>query len=165
VHKFVDGNVSELMRYENNPGLEQNMVHTKEGDLFVLDDELNLDQEVLKKIELHPIYTPGHMSDHLCFLMKETKLDKVGTSVDKYSLFTGDHIVGASSTYFTDYPQYFESLIKTQKLINEYDVEYLYVAHSITLYSKDVALNAAAKNQQYISRRVKRDRFLESLAL
>ena len=73
--------------------------------------------------------------------------------------------MGASSTYFTDYPQYFESLIKTQKLINEYDVEYLYVAHSITLYSKDVALNAAAKNQQYISRRVKRDRFLESLAL
>ena len=113
VHKFIDRNASEIMRYENNPGLENNMVHTKEGDVFVLEDELNIGREVIKKIELHPINTPGHMSDHLCFLMKELRQKSDGTAEEKHSLFTGDHIVGASSTYFTDYPQYFDSLVKT----------------------------------------------------
>ena len=71
VHKFMDGNQSEVMRYENNPGLEQNMIHTEEGHSFILDEKIG---DTIK-VEVLPINTPGHMSDHLCFLMKETRIN------------------------------------------------------------------------------------------
>lgn len=41
----------------------------------------------------------------------------------------------------------------------------MFVAHSLTLLPKDTALPAAAKNQSYITRRVRRDRFLEAKAM
>ena len=104
------------------------------------------------------------MSDHLCFLFKEETI-KNDSKSEKYSIFTGDHIVGATSTYFEDYPDYFESLLKTQKIISENEIEHMYVAHSMTLRNKDIGVPAAAKNQQYITRRRNRDRFLEANAL
>jgi glyoxylase-like metal-dependent hydrolase (beta-lactamase superfamily II) len=78
------------------------LFHIEEGDKFILDK----------------INTPGHLPDHLCFLIEETN--------KKTILSTGDHIIGADSvriknilqlinyeqTYFTDYPQYIESLKK-----------------------------------------------------
>jgi glyoxylase-like metal-dependent hydrolase (beta-lactamase superfamily II) len=85
VYKFLDGNIVEKKRLNLMPKL--NINHTKEGDCFIVDD-----------MELCPIETPGHLSDHLCFLLKNG---------EEYNIFTGDHIIGADSTYFTDYPKYF----------------------------------------------------------
>jgi glyoxylase-like metal-dependent hydrolase (beta-lactamase superfamily II) len=46
----------------------------------------------IEKLLIQPIHTPGHLSDHLCFLVTDEE--------GKKSIFTGDHIVGASSTFF-----------------------------------------------------------------
>lgn len=144
VYKRIDGNNCELSRLETNPALKDSLVHTEEGDVFNLDG-----------ISFIPVNTPGHLSDHLCFLMNEN---------DKFSLFTGDHIIGASSTFFMDYPEYFKSLKKTQKIIYEKNIEKLYGAHTVSLYYNDVALDAKKKVDEYIDRRSKKDRELEKLA-
>ena len=99
------------------------MRHCEEGDSFKIEN-----------VSLLPIQTPGHMSDHLCFVVKEDG--------QKPHIFSGDHIVGATSTYFTDYPEYYDSLVKTQKLIEDQDIDQMFVAHSMSLYKKDVSLNA-----------------------
>jgi len=90
VMKRIDGNVSELSRLENNPGLDENLFHTEEGCKYEIENENDG-----KVIDFYPINTPGHLSDHLIYLMK---------SNDKWSLFSGDSIVGANSTFFMDYP-------------------------------------------------------------
>jgi len=144
VYKRIDGNTCEISRLETNPGLKDHLCHTEEGERFELDG-----------IEFTPINTPGHLSDHLCFLMKEG---------DKYSLFTGDHIIGASSTFFMDYPNYFKSLVKTKEIIYEKNIEKLYGAHTVSLYLSDVAIDARKKVDEYIDRRSKKDRELERLA-
>ena len=82
----------------------------------VLDDESK--QEV--QINIHPIETPGHLSDHLCFLYEE-KISDQKESV--YHIFSGDSIIGGKSTYFEDYPKYYNSLLKTQKIIKDYNVK------------------------------------------
>jgi len=94
VFKRIDGNFSEKMRFKNNPILKTCLFNIKDSDTFHIDG-----------ITISPVHTPGHLSDHLCYLIKEP----CGTQ----SLFTGDHIIGANSTYFDDYPSYFESLVKT----------------------------------------------------
>jgi glyoxylase-like metal-dependent hydrolase (beta-lactamase superfamily II) len=144
VYKRIDGNTCEISRLETNPGLKEHLCHTEEGETFELDG-----------ISLTPVNTPGHLSDHLCFLMNEG---------GKYSLFTGDHIIGASSTFFMDYPQYFKSLVKTKNIIYEKNIEKLYGAHTVSLYHKDVAIDAKKKVDEYIDRRSKKDRELEKLA-
>ena len=101
------------------------------------------------------INTPGHLSDHICLLMNEG---------NKYTIFTGDHIIGAPSTFFMDYPAYWASLLKTKKLIYEHDIEYLFGAHTVSLYPKDIAMPAKQKVDEYIERRSKKDQQLEALA-
>lgn len=104
VYKLIDGCPTEKSRLRTNPELKNYLYHTKEGDQFDLEDG----------ISLLPIDTPGHTSDHLCFLMKE----RIGKSKHfKFSIFTGDHIIGAKSTFFMDYPSYFNSLLKTRDII------------------------------------------------
>ena len=60
VHKYIDHNIFEENRCDGNPGLRENLRHCQEGEDFKLD-----------KVSLLPIQTPGHMSDHLCFVVKE----------------------------------------------------------------------------------------------
>ena len=129
VYKLIDGCPTEQSRLRSNPDLVNNLFHTKEGDSF----------ELSPSITLFPIETPGHLSDHLCFLMKERQGK---TKFFRYSIFTGDHIIGAKSTFFMDYPAYFESLLKTKDVIEKFKVKTLYGAHSVSLYPKDVALDA-----------------------
>lgn len=110
------------------------------------------------KIVIKPIETPGHLSDHLCFLYEE-KLASKKTST--YHMFTGDSIIGGKSTYFEDYVQYFNSLLKTRKIVQDLNFQKFFVAHSNTLYTKDIVFDATAKVQEYISRRERKDKALE----
>ena len=66
VYKRIDKNDSEIERLETSPELIHSLFHTEEGDIFTLD-------EPDCKITIAPIDTPGHLSDHLCFLMKESR--------------------------------------------------------------------------------------------
>ena len=82
----------------------------------------------------------------------------------KWSLFTGDSIIGANSTFFMDYPEYFKSLLKTKDLIIKHEIETLYVAHSLTLKTESIAIPALKKVNDYIDRRASRDKSLEKIA-
>jgi len=66
-------------RMEEHPELVDFLRNTREGDVFSIEGGLTL----------LPIETPGHIDDHLCFMLKEPGQETV--------LFTGDHIIGADS--------------------------------------------------------------------
>jgi len=84
-----------------------------------------------EKISLKPIETPGHWDDHLCFLLEQPGQETI--------LFTGDHIIGASSTFFSDYPRYIQSLEKVQRMTN---VKKFLMAHSMSFEMEDVLVDA-----------------------
>ena len=69
-------------------------VHVKDGDVIAGDG-----------FTVECVYTPGHTSNHMCFALKEEK-----------ALFTGDHVMGWSTTVVTppdgDMAQYMASLRK-----------------------------------------------------
>jgi len=63
----------------------------------------------LGKVRLRALYTPGHASDHLCFLQEEDR-----------AVFTGDLVLGKGSTMITypdgDMAAYFRSLDRLLEL-------------------------------------------------
>ena len=79
-------------------------------------------------------------------------------------MFTGDSIIGGKSTFFEDYVEYFGTLLKTKKLVHDLNVQKFFVAHSNSLYPKDIVLDAKAKVQSYIDRRTRKDKQLENIA-
>ncbi|MBN9592520.1 MAG: MBL fold metallo-hydrolase, partial [Alphaproteobacteria bacterium] len=86
------------------------------------------------------VYTPGHTSNHMCFALKEEK-----------ALFTGDHIMGWSTTVVTppdgDMAQYMASV---KKLIAR-DDEILYPTHGAPVTDPKPFLKA------YLEHRVDRE--------
>ena len=92
-------------------------------------------------LTLVPIHTPGHASDHLCYFVPETK-----------SLFTGDLVLGGSTTVIPDEDgdlvQYMDSLRRILRL----DVAIIYPAHG------PVIENAKALIKEYIEHRLERER-------
>mmetsp|Transcript_24502 Transcript_24502/g.38003 ORF Transcript_24502/g.38003 Transcript_24502/m.38003 type:complete len:136 (-) Transcript_24502:247-654(-) len=112
-------------------------------------------------ISIFPVNTPGHTSDHLCFLMKEVPQ----SGKPQFQIFTGDHIIGASSTFFMDYVTYYQSLLKVGMIVSDFNVDKLFGAHSVTLYEQDVALDAKTKVDAYISSRKVKDKQIEQSAM
>jgi glyoxylase-like metal-dependent hydrolase (beta-lactamase superfamily II) len=86
------------------------------------------------------VYTPGHTSNHMCFALKEEK-----------ALFTGDHIMGWSTTVVTppdgDMAQYMASV---KKLIAR-DDEILYPTHGAPVRDPKPFLRA------YLEHRIARE--------
>lgn len=151
IYKKVDGNRYEAKRLKNKM-IAEHLHDLREGQSFTLGEGSD-------SVQILPIETPGHLSDHLCFELVENVNGQLHRS-----MFTGDHIIGGDSTYFEDYPAYFESLLKTKKLVENDDVEALYPAHSVSLHVEDIRLPALKKVSDYIARRVKKDRKLEQIA-
>src|SRR5574341_1405050 len=95
----------------------------------------------------HPVHTPGHASDHLCYYLIEEK-----------ALFTGDVVLGGSTSVIPsddgDLADYMNSLRRLRQL----DVRRIYPAHG------PVIEDAPAKIQEFIDHRMMRERqILESL--
>lgn len=67
-------------------------------------------------LTLKSIFSPGHAVDHICFYLEEEN-----------SLFTGDNILGGSSSVVEDLAVYLESLKIMKNLSNEETI--LYPAH------------------------------------
>ena len=159
IYKFIDGNDPELERFEENQDVKEHLRHINEQSSFEMTGKLGKSSKDYK-ITIKPIETPGHLSDHLCFLYTE----QLGTAPPLHHIFTGDSIIGGKSTFFTNYVDYFNSLIKTQKLINDLKIQKLFVAHSLSLYPKDIVFSAPVKVKQYIDRRMKKDKKLEEIS-
>jgi len=77
------------------------------GDMAFVPDVLVKDGDVIegKGFTFECVYTPGHTSNHMCYALKEEK-----------ALFTGDHVMGWSTTVVTppdgDMADYMASLRK-----------------------------------------------------
>ena len=84
---------------------------------------------------LTAVHTPGHTSDHLCFLLG-------------HSLFTGDHIMGGSTVIIEDAAAYMASLERVQAL----DPAHLYPGHGPELP------DAREVVESYIAHRIERER-------
>ncbi len=139
-HKDHLGGVKDLLaQYPGTPVAK--MVH-KDTDLPPAISDLRDGQVVAADgVTLVPIHTPGHASDHLCFFVPETK-----------SLFTGDLVLGGSTTVIPDEDgdlvQYMDSLRRILRL----DVATIYPAHG------PVIENAKALIKEYIAHRLERER-------
>ena len=81
-----------------------------------------------------------------------------------HHIFTGDSIIGGISSNFRNYVDYLNSLIKTQKLVTDLSVDKLFVGHSNSFYTKDIAFDAPKKVKAYVDRRIRKDKELEMLA-
>jgi len=90
---------------------------------------------------LRAIHTPGHASNHLCYLLEEEKL-----------LFTGDHVMQASTVVINppdgDMAAYVESL---RSLIANEDLEWLAPGHGFLMEQPKRAM------QGIIAHRLKRE--------
>jgi glyoxylase-like metal-dependent hydrolase (beta-lactamase superfamily II) len=99
-------------------------------------------------VTLLPVYTPGHASDHLCYYL-----------VEERALFTGDVILGGSTTVIPsddgDLLDYLDSLKRLLGL----DVQRIYPAHG------PVIEDGPAKIREYLDHRMMRERqILEAMA-
>jgi glyoxylase-like metal-dependent hydrolase (beta-lactamase superfamily II) len=110
----------------------ENEVPVREGERFGADG-----------VFLTPIATPGHSSDHFCYLLEEDK-----------TLFTGDHILGRGTTVVAfpdgDMGAYMESLERVRELAAR--VDRYYPGHG------PVVENPGAVVDEYIEHRLMRER-------
>ena len=65
-------------------------------------------------VSIRALFTPGHDIDHVCYYLKEDKV-----------MFTGDTVLGASSTSVRNLAQYMRSL----KLLTKFKVETVCPGH------------------------------------
>ncbi|MDC3150911.1 MBL fold metallo-hydrolase, partial [SAR86 cluster bacterium] len=72
-------------------------------------DEINEAEYTLKVI-----HTPGHASNHLCFLLEEEKL-----------IFTGDHIMDGSTVVIAPPDGNMKQYIDSLELLKEIDLKYI----------------------------------------
>ena len=110
-----------------------------EGKVFELDDHISIES----------IFTPGHIDDHVSFLMVEK-------NSNERILFSGDIILDSPSTVVDDLPVYMESLYKVK---DKFEFDYICVPHSETLdddQNEHVILDAVPKLKSYIEYREKR---------
>jgi len=73
---------------------------------------------ISEDVTLQSIFSPGHAIDHMCFYFKEEN-----------SLFTGDNILGGSSSVVEDLSIYLESLKKMKNFPGVDETTILYPAH------------------------------------
>jgi glyoxylase-like metal-dependent hydrolase (beta-lactamase superfamily II) len=113
------------------------------GDMAFMPDVRVKDGEIIEGngFTFECVYTPGHTSNHMCFALREEK-----------ALFTGDHIMGWSTTVVTppdgDMAQYTASV---RKLIAR-DDEILYPTHGAPVTDPKPFLEA------YLEHRLDRER-------
>lgn len=98
-------------------------------------------------VTLVPVHTPGHASDHLCFLLKEER-----------ALFSGDLILNGSTTVIPDEDGDLALYMDSLRRVQELGVRRIYPAHG------PVIEDGPGKIREYIDHRLLRERqILETL--
>lgn len=99
---------------------------SKNQDMTFSPERILKDGEILEKEEysLEVVHTPGHASNHLCFILREEKF-----------IFTGDHVMSGSTVVIGppdgSMKQYIDSLNK----LKNYDMEKMAPGHGDILES------------------------------
>lgn len=120
-HDHVDGLSSVLQVLEEQTPQRQKPLIRKfphESDEKITQALKDQEEIAVEGATLRAIHTPGHTNDHLSFLLAEDNV-----------LFTGDHILGGSSTVFEDLGQYMASLEVCQGL----SAQKLYPGHGLEM--------------------------------
>lgn len=78
------------------------------------------DGEIFQEEEftIEVVHTPGHASNHLCFILKEEKL-----------IFTGDHIMNGSTVVIGPPDGNMKQYIQSLEKLKEYDIEKIAPGH------------------------------------
>jgi glyoxylase-like metal-dependent hydrolase (beta-lactamase superfamily II)/8-oxo-dGTP pyrophosphatase MutT (NUDIX family) len=109
-------------------------VHLKGGEFFHLPGP---DGQVTT---LRAIHTPGHASNHICYLLEEEKL-----------LFTGDHVMQASTVVINPPDGNMASYIASLRALAELDLEWLAPGHGFLMDKPKQAM------QWIVAHRLKRE--------
>ena len=103
-HPFL---VNKLQRILDNKNI---VVPLKNNESIVID----------RSIALQALFTPGHELDHVCYYLRRDRV-----------MFTGDTVLGASSTSVRDLSAYMRSL----ELLTTFDLETVCPAHGPVVHS------------------------------
>ena len=98
------------------------------------------------------IYTPGHITDHMSFLLKHKGMDDMPA---ESVLFSGDIILGSPSTMVENLSDYMKTL-NMLKSTPEYHFDHICVPHSTHLDHEDTSLvmmDGQKKLNEYIKYR------------
>ncbi|KAL3317565.1 Beta-lactamase-like protein 2 [Cichlidogyrus casuarinus] len=129
IHKYKSDSAPSLQ----DLGIHSKNIHDlKNGQILPMSDEL----------KLHVVYTPGHASDHVCLLLKESDVPTF--------LFTGDIILGHGSTLVEYLPHYMDSLNLLRDMVKNNPSITLLPAHG------DIVPLSLSKVDEYISNRQSR---------
>jgi len=145
-HRDHLGGVSQLR--ELFPGVPvSKMIYRDSGlpeDVLMLEDGRVVEGD---GVTLVPIHTPGHASDHLCFLLEEER-----------ALFSGDLILNGSTTVIPDEDGDLALYLDSLKRVQSLGVRRIYPAHG------PVIEDGPGKIQEFIDHRMLRERqILETL--
>mmetsp|Transcript_32021 Transcript_32021/g.48999 ORF Transcript_32021/g.48999 Transcript_32021/m.48999 type:complete len:213 (+) Transcript_32021:127-765(+) len=129
VFKMMDGNRFETSAFEKDPTMGPEVAnpqipicHINEGDKF----DLKSEAPNIPELSLRALYTPGHISDHMSFLLE---------GAPETVLFSGDIILGSPSTVLQDFPTYMETLYSLRKV----QFDKVCVPHSVSLQFEGMA--------------------------
>jgi len=100
--------------------LEQGVPVEEGGDMEFQPDELVRHGDVLQGGDwsVECVYTPGHTSNHMCFQLRESK-----------ALFTGDHIMGWSTSIISPPDGDMQAYLASLELLLERDDEVYWPTH------------------------------------
>jgi glyoxylase-like metal-dependent hydrolase (beta-lactamase superfamily II) len=100
-------------------------------------------------LTLEVIYTPGHASNHICYLLQEEKL-----------LFTGDHIMDGTTVVIAPPDGNMSAYLDSLALLNTYDISAFAPAHGNLIHTPKKTVDAT------IAHRLKREKkVIEGLKL
>ena len=93
---------------------------SKNQDQTFNPDRILDDGEVFQEEEfsIEVVHTPGHASNHLCFILKEEKL-----------IFTGDHIMNGSTVVIGPPDGNMKQYIQSLEKLKDYDIEKIAPGH------------------------------------
>ena len=97
-----------------HPKLVDRLRKTLDNDEIVVPLKSNEQLKTGGEVSLLALFTPGHEVDHVCYYLAEDSV-----------MFTGDAVLGASSTSVRDLADYFKSL----ELLTEYEHDTVCPAH------------------------------------
>jgi len=108
-----------------------------EDESFIPDIVLN-DKDVLETEEytLEVIHTPGHASNHLCYLIKDIKC-----------LLTGDHIMDGSTVVIGPPDGNMKSYINSLEKLSNYDIDCFAPGHGNYMYEPDKTIESIIRHR------------------
>ena len=108
-----------------------------EDESFIPDIVLN-DKDVIETEEytLEVIHTPGHASNHLCYLIKDIKC-----------LLTGDHIMDGSTVVIGPPDGNMKSYINSLEKLSNYDIDCFAPGHGNYMYEPDKTIESIIRHR------------------